>query len=401
LYGLNKTVWKPGLIVAAASALLLGGEARLFAADYYSAAVTMMQRRDFKSALAYLGAAYRSDPNNAEIARMMSTCYANLRDATNAKKWSDYYNSVVRAQSHAQPSSAASASPISAQNNPYTAIRGGNSSDLARLPDQCRVPFEKEQRVLFINAYINNRPIRMIFDTGAEIVAIGKNHLREMQLPAPEGKPIGMASGVGSTGGVAVWDMPMSVKVGTIDRQNFHVAVQETMPTPPLLGQSFFHDFEYTIDYSNPEKDRGMILFTKKGSSYATAKGSGQSGYSVPFCQDGNNLVVNVDVNGHMYPMYFDTGASTCTFSEKQLKDLNIRIPEEAAYEQHVGIGGTTMGRGFTVPRMRLGPIEKINMPISVTQSSNMLHPLLGQSFYGDWQYTIDNDAHVIRFLRR
>ena len=44
----------------------------------------------------------------------------------------------------------------------------------------------------------------MIFDTGAEIVAVGKNHLREMGVSAPDGKPIGMAMGVGSAGGIDV-----------------------------------------------------------------------------------------------------------------------------------------------------------------------------------------------------
>jgi predicted aspartyl protease len=99
--------------------------------------------------------------------------------------------------------------------------------------------------------------------------------------------------------------------------------------------------------------------------------------------------------------MYFDTGATGIAFTEDQLKKLNIPIPDDAVVEQHGGIGGSTTGRGFTVSRMRLGPIDKSNVQVSALQSANMRHGLLGQTFYSDFQYTIDTAHNTIRFVRR
>jgi predicted aspartyl protease len=392
----------PGVIAIAVAALLSGSMPCLAAPDYLGAGINCMRKSDFRSALGYLGQAYRSDPNNPEIAKLMAICYQSLKDSANAQKWAKYYISMSqRSSSSATVSTpAASAAATHGTSGLYS---GGSSgaADLSRLPDQCRIPFEKDQGLLFINAYFNNRPLRMVFDTGAEVVALGKNHLRELGINAPEGKPIGQASGVGSTSGVNVWDMRMNVKVGSIERPNFRCMIQESMPTPPLLGQSFFRDFEYTIDYNGSDKEHGNICFTKKGSNLASAASMQASGYSVPFQREGNEMVVTATINGKPYPMFFDTGASGCTFSEKQLQELNIQIPDDAVVEQHIGIGGATTGHRFAIQSLRLGPIDKRDMQISATHASNMRHPLLGQTFYGDWQYTIDNAKSVINFVRR
>ena len=99
--------------------------------------------------------------------------------------------------------------------------------------------------------------------------------------------------------------------------------------------------------------------------------------------------------------MYFDTGAAGITFSQNQAKALNITIPEDAISTMHTGIGGTTGGQDFAVNRMRLGPIDKTNVMISVITHSQMRYPLLGQTFFGEWQFTIDNSQNLIRFVRR
>lgn len=175
--------------------------------------------------------------------------------------------------------------------------------------------------------------------------------------------------------------------------------VQQNMPTPPLLGQEFYKDYEYTIDYDSGDKERGTICFVKKGSRMASGGGNGN--YSVPFKRHGNNLVVNVEVNGKNCEMFFDTGASGIAFTEDQLKAINVPIPEDAVPEMHGGIGGTTIAKGFHIARMRLGPIEKTDVPVSALQAANMRYPLLGQTFYGDWQYTIDTASNTIKFVRR
>ncbi|MBI4532755.1 MAG: hypothetical protein HY711_02315, partial [Candidatus Melainabacteria bacterium] len=65
------------------------------------------------------------------------------------------------------------------------------------------------------------------------------------------------------------------------------------------------------------------------------------------------------------------------------------------------GVGGETKTQNFTVGRVKMGPIEHSDFPVSVPESQMMGKPLLGQEFYKGWQYTIDYDNKVIKFLRR
>jgi clan AA aspartic protease (TIGR02281 family) len=194
--------------------------------------------------------------------------------------------------------------------------------------------------------------------------------------------------------------MKVDLKVGTIERKNFAVTVQDELPVDPLLGQTFFNAFVYTIDNGS-----NSIHFQKKHKTALAAGGSNYGGssdrYAVPFTREGNEIIVQVDVNGRATPMYFDTGASGITFSRQQADQLKLRIPEDAIASRHTGVGGDTIGQAFPVGRMKMGPIDKSNIQVSVIDQSNMRYPLLGQTFFGDWQFTIDDQQHVIRFVRR
>jgi len=53
------------------------------------------------------------------------------------------------------------------------------------------------------------------------------------------------------------------------------------------------------------------------------------------------------------------------------------------------------------VSSIKLGPIEKRDFDIEVLQNAQLPLPLLGQTFYGDWQFTIDYEGKCIHFLRR
>ncbi len=395
------------------------------AEPYFDGGVTYYRQKNYAKALQYFAQAYRSDPSNGNAVYYQAVCRQAMGDKKGAiplyastvanfpgtsaatmalqalSALDPQYSSQLQRRQSAQPQSAAPAS----QPNPggvrtFEPGFKGTSSDLASLPNQSRVPFVREGALLCVDASVNGHAMKMFFDTGAEMVALGKNQLSEAGIPAPTGPPTGQAGGVGSSGGTNFWSMPVDIKVGDIQRRNFPVCVQDTMTMHPLLGQSFFRDFTYTIDYSTSGKDHGTILFIKNGSAMAQASGSNNS-YAVPFVREGNELIVKVEVNGKVTPMYFDSGASGCTFSMQQIKDLNLTIPDDAQPELHSGIGGTSAGYGFPISRMRLGPIEKTNIMISATQASMMRYPLLGQTFFGDWQYTIDNTNNVIRFVRR
>jgi len=305
-------------------------------------------------------------------------------------------------QQYSQPSSTASAAAPSgaSQMASQTQFRQSNrvaSNPNDKLPDDCRVYYTLENNSFVLDAYINGRPIKMIFDTGAEDCAFGKDNLAAAGVAGPTGASTGTAHGVGDGGAQATWDMRVDLKVGTIERKNFEIGVQDTMNGYPLLGQTFFQDFTYTID-----NGAHSIHFVKKrkasGSSYADPA---RDPNNVPFTRHGNEIVVNVSVNGRPTKMYFDTGATSCSLSKEQVKQLGLTIPEDAEVIEVVGIAGSTRAKVFNVRSMKMGAIEKFDFPVHVCDSEMAGMGLLGQTFYNDHQYTIDYERGLIHFLRR
>lgn len=271
------------------------------------------------------------------------------------------------------------------------------------LPESAKIYFKPDAaQQMIVDAYVNNRPIKMLFDTGADGCAFGKNHLRELGMPMPTGKPAYKSQGVGDGGMQDNWEVPATIRVGTIERK-IRMGVQEYMSGEPLLGQDFFNAFTYTID-----KGSSSIQFSRKqravASSGSASRGGGGGALdrnSVPFEKVGNSIFVNAVVNGRACKMIFDTGATATVFAPGDIKAVGIEIPPDAEPEVHEGIAGNTRGYGFEIQRMTLGPIDRANFRISVINGMAPGHPLIGRSFLGEWQYTIDNDARIITFLRR
>jgi clan AA aspartic protease (TIGR02281 family) len=273
---------------------------------------------------------------------------------------------------------------------------GSSGGSEAGLPESSTVyftPSQGENPLLMVPATINGRPLQMCFDTGAHGVVVGKNHLADMNIPAPSGPPTGQAGGVGSSSPSAVWDMNATVKVGEISR-NIPVTVYESMSAPPLLGQNFFSAFTYEID-----NGAHSIRFRKKSSGIY----GGNYGTGVPFERDPHNpnhQIVTALVNGHPMKMFFDTGAQGVVFTFAQAKAAGLHIPEDATAETSMGVGGATAGVSFPIESLRMGPISKQNFRISVIQNATMPFPLMGQSFFNDYTTYVDESQNRILFKR-
>ncbi len=263
-------------------------------------------------------------------------------------------------------------------------------------PDECNIHFEKVNNSLIVDAMVNYRPIKMIFDTGAEHCLFGKNHLQEMSLRAPTGAPTGKSGGVGEGGVQDTWDMPATVTIGPITRKDFKVTVETEMMGQPLLGQTFFQDFTYTIDNGG-----NNIQVRRKNKQLGSIYHQQNDPYAVPFTRMGNEIIVQAQINGRPTQVIFDTGASMCAFTKDQVAGLGISIPDDARQDHTQGIAGMTTTSAFPIKSIKVGPIEKRDFEIHVLTDAKMPAPLLGQTFYGDWQYTIDYENKLIHFLRR
>lgn len=381
--------------------------------------VKLFQAKKYKNAIPYFEQALRANPYDYNAIYYSALSYQYLGDFQRAKgeygRLVDkfpyttagknaqmvlqrldprYLESILRRNAGASPQQSGNVQT-------HGQAQTSQSADYASLPSEDRVRFNKSDTQggrphIIVAGWVNNRPVNFIFDTGAEDTTIGKDHLSQLGLKPPEGPPTGYSAGVGSSEKIKTWHMMATLKLGNIERKNMKISVLEKFGMNPLLGQDFFKDFQYTID-----NGAQTIHFVKKGSSYAAQSGAGSERYAVPFTREGNEMVVNVDVDGRSIPMYFDTGASNVVFTNEHLKQLNIRVPEDAVETSTGGIGGQTKAKQFPVRRMRCGPIDKSPMEVTVVEAAAMRHPLLGQTFFHDWQYTIDNQNSIIRFVRR
>lgn len=419
-----KRNWKPfSWILPVLLVLTAVGYAQPVMADeYFNAGLTYFNQRRYKEAAPYFEYCLRNSPWDSNAYYYAALSYHYAGDTAKAKQ---LYRQVVErfgasgAASMAmaalkrldpnfqlgrrtQPATAAS--PPAAGTSAAAAAQSedeglGSAADLASLPNEARIYYTPSSNSMMVDAELNGRPIRMVFDTGAETCLFGKNHLGQLGIPAPTGPAQAMGGGVGSNKPIEKWIVRANLKLGPIMRTNFPVWVQDKLDTDPLLGQSFFRDFEYTVDTG-----AHSIVFKKRSAGgSATAYGSGgRDPYAVPFTKEGNEMVVDVEVNGRSTKMYFDTGAQgTIAFGKTHLGRVGLSVPEDAEEGISYGVGGQTKSMAFTIDRVKLGPIDKRDVKVTVLEESSMGKPLLGQGFFGDWQFTIDNANRMIRFVRR
>ncbi len=404
--------------IAALSLLILTASGTAGLADnYFEAGVAQYKAKDYKKALTYFGVAVRQNPGDANALYYRALTYQALSDRKSAIQ--DYATIISNFPS--QPAARYAIAALSGLDPAYCrqltrgasreqsglsrlssgtgssmALTQAPAADYASLPEQTRIYYQEQDatnpNLISVPATINGRPINMLFDTGADGVVIGKNQLQQLGIPAPTGKPTGKTGGVGAGGAIDVWLMPCDIQLGGI-RRRVQVYVQESLATSPLLGQSFYRDLAYEID----SKAKTLVLKKK----HLMSAGSANSSYNVHFERMGRHLIVPVEVNGNQMKMIFDTGASNIAFTKEQLANAHIKIPEDAQVGTSTGVAGDTVSYHFPIGRMRMGPIDRSDVPVSAVSDANMPYPLLGQTFYAGWQYTIDDEHQQIVFVRR
>ncbi|HEY9785636.1 MAG TPA: retroviral-like aspartic protease family protein [Candidatus Obscuribacterales bacterium] len=275
----------------------------------------------------------------------------------------------------------------------------GSSSD--NLPESTSVRYQKggdeaNPNQILVPGFVNNRGMTFLFDTGATNTVFGKQHLDQIGVRIPDNAPVHETKALGSNQPVRVRECTVNIKIGGIERNNFPVLVHDEFGMYPLLGQNFFREFQYMVD-----APANLLRFVKRGTGGGSTQRVAQDRYTVPFTRLGNNMLVKAEVNGRKTQMFFDTGASSCCFTRDQARELNITIPEDAVDGVEMGAGGRTASKRFPIRSMRCGPIERNDFEIVVVNNASMDYPLLGQSFYQGWQFEVDNQNNIIKFVRR
>ncbi|MBU6450552.1 MAG: aspartyl protease family protein [Cyanobacteria bacterium REEB67] len=400
-----------GLACSLAGSVSIGAQAKSAAPSMAMTAMTQFKAKQYPQAAESFRKAIAANRSDSNLYYYYALCLHYSGDVSGAKA---IYNQIMQyfpnseAAAHARTAIGAMAPACAAPGTSETpsapapissrpaSVNTENKAglSLADMPDEARIYFRNEGGGMVIGAKFNNRPLDSIFDTGAEGIVVGKNHLRALGIPLPAGAPTGMVQGVGGVPQHS-WRMPCTVTVGQMERRNVEVTVQEELDTP-LIGQTFFQGMTYTID-NNAKSINFVKKTSRSGSIYNDPS---KSTDSVPFVREGKEIIVQVRVNGKTIPMYFDTGASGIHLTTAHAKSIGLVVPDDAPLQKSVGIAGTSMCSLVTVKSIALGPIEKQNIEVAVDMESEMPHPLLGQSFFGDCHYSVDEAHHVIHLRR-
>jgi predicted aspartyl protease len=429
---LKKPVWSSYALASLCTSLAWAAPV---AGSNFDQGVIFFKAQRYKQAENYFATQVKANPSDLNSYYYLGLCCQREKDYARARTIFTYLSSqspdseagrraltaldeinVASPQTASATASAAAAStnavtsgsrPSSASgqsNSSQSASNGGSrrsryvpsTDDLASLPAQEDVYFTGSGTQICVAAEINRHPVTLIFDTGAGDVVIGKNQLAEMGLKLDMSeKPDARTAGSSNSSVVDVWRVPCEVRVGRIVRK-LPISVLDNNQANPLLGQSFFKDFQYKIDYP-----AHRISFVRKGVQNDATASTG-----VPFTWDPeapDKMLVNININGRNCPCWFDTGNSAdgISFGKNTFQKLGLSIPIDAVKAQTYGVTGSGQCSQFRVPYVRFGPIDKTNVLISVHEDDGMGKPLLGQSVYNAYEYSVDNERKLIFFKRR
>lgn len=375
--------------------------------DSFSMGVGEFQQQHFSKAADIFEGCIAAGSQNDELYYYTAITYERLGDY---KKALDRYTYVL---SHFPKTEAGRLSLAAIDRPAFQQIlysKGINqpvrASALDIYPKETWVDFIRNNNTIMVEGSINNIPTKMVFDTGASSCVFTLDQLDRLGIAPPHGPPTAMTFGVGSTAKVPVWSMKVDLKLGKIERKNFPIIVSPAPLSYPLLGENFYHDLKYTIDNENKtiafkcNSEQTMPLPLTTAVSSMTVSSNGNYVYNVPFIIENRALVVVAHLNGRECQMIFDTGADVCVFTYDQLDKLQIKPKRTGQVMNLKGTSGLTQAQVYIIDKAELGPISRA-MPCLVTDQAMVPRPLLGQTFFKDWQYTIDHVHNVIQFTER
>lgn len=127
------------------------------------------------------------------------------------------------------------------------------------VPADEAIPFTERGSLKYITVQINNVPLELLFDTGANSIVLNSDALQSLGIT--EFSTVGKLQSHTAGGVVEGYVITLnSIMVGSIIRNNYDVAYVPSS-TKNLLGASFFANYNYYID-----EDYKVIRLIPKGS---------------------------------------------------------------------------------------------------------------------------------------
>lgn len=364
-------------------------------AQEFSQALALYQQKEFKRAIPFFQKAQYKSSTAAKALYYEALCYHHLGNWVLAQV---SYRRVVKDFPNSQE--AKSALAVLAKLNPKSGVKQAlqpledeREAEYKNLPAETKVSYEPiagDPR-FSVPVKINGVSTKMMFDTGAAVTICPRRWLDAQKIKV---KTSGRNQRLGGIlGDIYTKTGTVKLTVGAITRTMPVYVVEDSdnnSNTPPLLGQTFFKDFEYQIDTINRTLHLKKLKTLKQKTARAPLyKNFGKN--AVPYYQENNHIILTVEIEGRECEMILDTGDPYMTFSEQQFAQLNL---------SHTRIGRFSGGNRsiLMINTVKIGSIEKHHVPAVVYPSSPVKRPILGQAFLEGLKYTLDPVNHVINF---
>jgi len=119
------------------------------------------------------------------------------------------------------------------------------------------------------------------------------------------------------------------------------------------------------------------------------------------YCTPGDHGVwVDAEIEGRRIKLQFDTGAPTVVVGLNQLAEIGVAAPKGAPNSTASGSSATGSVPAWVLPmKVKVGPVER-SVLVQVIEN-NQSSPLLGQTYVGLFEFTIDPGAKRIHFKQR
>lgn len=269
-----------------------------------------------------------------------------------------------------------------------TATKPDDPNDLDDvLPEEEHVFYSKDlgQKPV-VKGFINGKPYNLVIDTGAYRVVVGKRALSSLNIKVPSDAPKSYSYGAG--GKFYHWTMPLEISVGKIKRKlKVHVSENDDFV---CLGQPFLRNLVYHMDNS-----RGLLIF--HNNSEKAKKQLALDTIEIPFHMKDGNMMVDIKVEGKPLEANFDTGAPCIMLAYDKAKEYGLLSNKDVGRTTIQGFDGKqSVALYCVVDTVDLGPIRKSKILVFVGGTT-----VIGQTFFSDKRYVIDNEKKVIRFMRR
>lgn len=372
------------------TAVSIGSQLTLpaLAANLFTEGVSAFGEKNYALALTKLALYLKTNPRDANAHYYLASTYHHLNRIEEAKR---QYTYILTAFPGTQASSYSAEgltrlSAAALKTPAATAVVTNTYQD----PDEDRVPLRRGPGGhLIVRAQVNGKPLEMLFDTGASTTCVTLDAWRRLGNQVPTGGATDFVHGVG--GKVGVWKRDAEFALGKFKRNLTVTILPEMMGENGLVGQNFFQDLQYNLS-----GNADYIHIFAKGSQTAS-RSIPMNTIDIPFTKVGNNLMVDVLINGKPCQMFFDTGASGVLVDSMTAAMLNLHPTGEYMVGQMGGVGAKSSVYYFNVESIALGDVVKRNIRIGVGGAGVCL---LGQDFFKDRRYVIDNEKQCIRFFR-